>query len=42
VPDAAALRHAGITLVVSPADKPLAALGEPVYSDEAYHLYRVR
>ncbi|QDU19377.1 DUF6798 domain-containing protein [Urbifossiella limnaea] len=41
-PDAAALRRAGITLVVSPRDKPLPALGEPVFADEAYHLYRVR
>lgn len=41
--DAAALRREGITLVVSPADKPLTAwFLEPVYSDEAYHLYRVR
>jgi hypothetical protein len=41
-PDAAALRREGITLVVSPKDKPLKAFGEPVYADEAYQLYRVR
>lgn len=41
-PDAAFLLREGITLVVTPKDKPLTAFGEPVYVDEAYHLYRVR
>ncbi len=42
-PDTAALRREGVTLVVAPKDKPLTTPGlEPVYSDEAYHLYRVR
>jgi hypothetical protein len=37
------LRREGITLVVSPRDRPLTApFLEPVYADDAYHLYRVK
>lgn len=37
------LRREGITLVVAPRDRPLAApYLEPVYADDAYHLYRVK
>ncbi len=37
------LKREGVTLVVAPRDKPLSAsFLEPVYADDAYHLYRVK
>lgn len=37
------LKREGVTLVVSPRDRPLSApFLEPVYADDTYHLYRVK